>query len=54
MDPSWSIGALGGLVNSRLRCTRPFVLIVQRQIRLALEADPHRLHLHGALIGDVA
>jgi energy-coupling factor transporter ATP-binding protein EcfA2 len=30
------------------------VLIVQRQIRLALEDDPHRLHLHGALIGDVA
>jgi hypothetical protein len=47
----WGVGRFG---QQPTALHEALVLIVQRQIRLALEADPHRLHLHGALIGDVA
>ena len=46
----WGVGKFG---QQPTELHEAFVLIVQRQIRLALEDDPHRLHLHGALIGDV-
>ena len=46
----WGVGRFG---QQPTALHEALVLIVQRQIRLALEADPHRLHLHGALIGDV-
>ena len=46
----WGVGKFG---QQPTELHEAFVLIVQRQIRLALGDDPHRLHLHGALIGDV-
>lgn len=47
----WGIGRFG---QQPTALHEALVLIVQRQIRLALEDDPQRLHLHGALVGAVA
>lgn len=44
----WGVGGFG---QPPTELPAALVLIVQRQLRLALEDDPARLHLHGALVG---
>lgn len=44
----WGVGKFG---QPPTELPTALVLIVQRQLRLALADDPSRLHLHGALVG---